>query len=239
MNTQRIPGRIPVLESLRARKRQPHRLFVLDGATDLEPIIQAAGDITILTETRNRLDDLSGGVTHQGVVLEADPLPVLPADAWAKQDFPPHAVIVALDEIEDPHNFGAIIRSAAACGAHAVLFGKSRAAPITPAAVKAAAGGMEYIDLVRAANLVRALKLLKENGFWLAALEPGGSQRLWESDLSDRIVIVIGSEGKGIRPLVRKTCDFTATIPLQGPITSLNASVTAGIALAECIRRRR
>jgi 23S rRNA (guanosine2251-2'-O)-methyltransferase len=233
-----IPGRIPVLECLRARKRKAHRLLLLEGAKGLDRLRAAAEGIPIVECTRAELDRVLPHSLHQGVLLEADPIPLHNADVWTKSSFPSDAVIVALDGIEDPHNFGAIVRSAAACGAVAVLFGKDRAAPISPAAVKSAAGGMEYVDLVEAANLVRSIDALKEAGFWVAALHADAPQPIWEADLTGRVVIVIGGEGKGIRRLVSQRADFHLRIPLTGPITSLNASVSAAIALAECRRQR-
>jgi 23S rRNA (guanosine2251-2'-O)-methyltransferase len=234
-----IPGRIPALECLRARKRKPHKLLLLQGAKGLETLREAARDIPVIERTRVELDQILPDALHQGVLLQADPLPVENADAWTRRHFPPDCVIVALDGVQDPHNFGAIVRSAAACGAHAVLFGKDRAAPISPAAVKSAAGGVEYVDLVRASNLVRSIEALKEAGFWIAALDAHGPKPLWDADLTGRIVLLIGSEGKGIRRLPAERCDFRLSIPLSGPITSLNASVSAAIALAECQRQRR
>jgi 23S rRNA (guanosine2251-2'-O)-methyltransferase len=179
------------------------------------------------------------GAAHQGVVLEADPLPVCRAEEWAAGAFADDAIVLVLDGVEDPHNFGAIVRSAAACGARAVLFGKDRAAPISPVAVKSAAGAMEYVELVRATNVARALELLKGAGFWCAALAADAPQVLWEVDLTGRIALVVGSEGKGIRRLVRERCDMSLRIPITGAITSLNASVSAAVALAECLRQRR
>ena len=187
---------------------------------------------------RNRLDQLSGGVVHQGVVLEADVLPILDSGAWVRGAFPEQAVVVILDGIEDPHNFGAIVRSAAACGACAVVFGKDRSAPLSAAAAKSAAGAMEYIDLVQAPNLSRAIDDLKKAGFWIAGLDAAAEKTIWEADLKGRVALVIGSEGTGIRRLVRENCDFHLRIPLSGPVTSLNASVSAAIAMAECLRQR-
>lgn len=238
MKTEYVFGRIPVLESLRAGKRTPRRLFILTGARDLGPLREAAAGIPVEECTRSDLDILAKGGVHQGAVLEADPLPVHNADAWAKQGFPADALVVVLDGVEDPQNFGAIVRSAAACGASAVVFAKDRAAPVSPAAVKAATGAMEYIDLIRATNLVRTLDALKENDFWATALDAEADQALWQADLTGRIALVIGSEGKGIRRLVKEHCDLHLRIPLTGPITSLNASVSAAIALAECLRQR-
>ncbi|MDZ4857397.1 MAG: 23S rRNA (guanosine(2251)-2'-O)-methyltransferase RlmB [Candidatus Hydrogenedentes bacterium] len=234
----RVVGRIPVLECLRAGKRTARRLFVMRGAQGIDDVRAAAQGIPIEETDRNRLDQLSGGVVHQGVVLEADALPLLDAALWARGAFPDQAVVVILDGVEDPHNFGAIVRSAAACGACAVLFGKDRSAPISAAAMKSAAGAMEYIDLVQATNVSRAIDDLKKVGFWIAGLDAEADKSIWEADLKGRIGLVIGSEGKGIRRLVREHCDFHLRIPLSGPITSLNASVSAAIAIAECMRQR-
>jgi len=236
---ERIVGRIPVLEALRAQKRAPRRLLILEGAKGVEAIVDAAPGIPIEYGARQDLDVLARGVTHQGVVLEADPLPVHQVETWVKRPFPANAVVVVLDGVQDPHNFGAIVRSAVACGAIAVLFGKDRAAPISAASVKSAAGAMEYVDLVMATNLARAIRALKDAGFWVAALDARADTVLWKADLTGRLALVIGSEGKGIRRLVREQCDLHVRIPLQGPITSLNASVSAAIALAECLRQRR
>ncbi len=182
---------------------------------------------------------MAKGATHQGVVLEADPIPRVALEAWLAQSLAPDAVIVILDGVEDPHNFGAIVRSASACGASAVMFGKDRSAPLSAAATKSAAGAMEYIDLIEVTNLVRAVEALKKAGFWIAGLDANADKDLWDADLTGKVGLVIGSEGKGVRRLVAKQCDFHLRIPLTGPITSLNASVSAAIALAECLRQRR
>lgn len=234
----RVVGRIPVLECLRAGKRPARRLFLLRSASEVDEIRRAARGVSIEECDRNRLDQLSGGVVHQGVVLEADPLPLLNSGSWARGAFPEQAVVVVLDGVEDPHNFGAIVRSAAACGACAVVFGKDRSAPLSAAAMKSAAGAMEYIDLVQATNLSRAIDDLKKAGFWVAGLDAEGEKTIWEADLKGRIALVVGGEGKGIRRLVSEHCDFHVRIPIAGPITSLNASVSAAIAIAECLRQR-
>ncbi len=236
--SDRVVGRIPVLECLRTRKRAARKLFLLESAKGVRAIREAAARIPVEECARRDLDDLADGVVHQGVVLEADPLPVVPLADWVKRTLPSDAVVAILDGIEDPHNFGAIVRSAAACGACAVVFAKDRAAPISPASVKSAAGAMEHVDLVRAGNLARGLDMLKTAGFWIAGLEADAPQLIWEADLTGRVGLVIGGEGKGVRRLVRERCDFLVRIPLSGAITSLNASVSAGIALAECLRQR-
>ncbi len=238
MRSDYVYGKVPVLECLRSGKRPARKLFLLRDAKGLDEIRNASAGVPVETCTRAELDKLTQGAVHQGVVLEAGPLPVLALAEWVESPPPDDAIAVILDGVEDPHNFGAIVRSAAACGASAVIFGKDRAAPLSPAAVKSAAGGMEHVTLVRATNLVRAIDSLKEHGFWIAALDPKSDQLLWEADLTGRIGLVVGSEGKGIRRLVREHCDHRLRIPLEGPITSLNASVSAGIALAECLRQR-
>ncbi len=235
---QRIAGRIPVFECLRAQKRIARRLFVLASATGLDEIFEAAGPLPIEERSRKELDDLVEGTVHQGVVLEADPLPLMNEKEWLAQELPPDAVAVVLDGVEDPHNFGAIVRSASALGASGVFFAKRHAAPLSVAAFKSAAGAMEYIDLVEVTNITRALGALKEAGFWVAGFDAEATQTLWEADLGGKIALVIGSEGKGMRRLVQETCDFLVRIPLSGAISSLNASVSAAVALAECQRRR-
>lgn len=231
--TDYVAGRIPVLACLEARKRAPRKLYLLESGRGLEPIRQAAQGIPIETCPRRDLDERAQGLVHQGVVLEAAPLPVHNADAWIRaESLPAQALIVVLDGVEDPHNFGAIVRSAAAFGAQAVLFGKDRAAPVSPAAVKSAAGGMEYVDLVRAANLVRALEALKQHQVWVAGLDADGATPLSAVDFEGRWAVVIGSEGRGMHRLTRQACDWVVHIPMPGPLSSLNASVSAGIALA-------
>ena len=235
----RVVGRIPVLECLRAKRRKPRRLFLLDGAKGLEAVEAAMPSHNIERCSRNDLDALSPDTPHQGVVLDAAPLPIAEGDAWIRQTtFDDQAVVLVLDEIADPHNFGAIVRSAAAFGAAGVVFSKHRSAPVSPAALKSAAGAMEYVPLVQGANTARVLEGLKAAGFWVAGLDADGPEVIWDADLTRRLVLVIGSEGRGMRRLVRETCDFHVRIPLEGPITSLNASVSAAIALAECRRQR-
>jgi 23S rRNA (guanosine2251-2'-O)-methyltransferase len=234
-----IVGRVPVFECLRAGKRAAHTLYIQTGAQGLEHIAAKAGKIPVKQADRATLDRLARGVLHQGVVLEAAPLPVLDLHDLLESGLPGGALLMILDGVEDPHNFGAIVRSAAACGAHAVLFAKDRAAPLSAAMTKAAAGAVEYIALVEVTNLVRAMGQLQEAGCWLAALEANAAQDLWDADLTGRMGIVVGSEGKGVRRLVRERCDLVLRIPLAGPINSLNASVAAGAVLTECLRQRR
>jgi 23S rRNA (guanosine2251-2'-O)-methyltransferase len=231
-------GRIPVLESLRAGKRRARRLFLLAGAKGFEELRAAAEGIPIAEHSRLELDEMAEGANHQGVLLETNPPPVQELNHWLRGEIASDAMLVVLDGVEDPRNFGAIVRSAAACGAAAVVFGKDRAAPVSPVAAKAAAGAMEHVPLVQVTNIVRALDALKEAGFWVAGLDAEAETLLWDANLTGRVALVVGSEGHGMRRLVSEHCDFRMRIPLAGPITSLNASISAAIALAECLRRR-
>jgi len=235
----RVIGRIPVLECLRAKKRPARRLFLLRGGKGLESIRRAANQIPVEDCSRSDFDDLPKGANHQGVVLEDAPIPRVTLDEWLTWPISSDAVVVVLDGVEDPHNFGAIVRSAAACGANGIVFGKDRSAPLSAVTMKSAAGAVEYIDLIEVTNLVRAVDALKQAGFWIARLDAQADQDLWDADLQGRVGLVIGSEGKGVRRLVAKHCDLPLRIPLTAPITSLNASVSAAVTLAECLRQRR
>lgn len=233
-----IYGRIPVLECIRAQKRSVHRLILQEGGKNQNEFIAAAQDISVEWASRVELDYLTHEGVHQGVVAEADPLAMLNLGKWLEDSPSPQSLVVILDGVEDPHNFGAIARSAAACGASALVFGKDRAAPVSGVSLKAAAGAMEYVDLIQVTNLPRALDLLKESGYWVAGLDADGEKILWDADFTGKTGLVIGNEGKGIRSLMRKKCDYLVHIPISGPITSLNASVSAAIAMMECVRQQ-
>lgn len=233
-----VLGRIPVLECLRAGRRRPERLCVLRDAKGLREIEEAAGGISIGRYSRKELDAFSHGSTHQGVILFAAPLRVMALQEWLESASDPPSLAIVLDGVQDPQNFGGIIRSAVACGADAIIFPKDRAAPLSATTVKAAAGAIEHIGLVRATNLVRAIDGLKDAGFWVAALSPDAEKPLWEADFKGPTAVVVGNEGSGIRPLVLRHCDLSVSIPLPGPVPSLNASVAVGLALGEILRQR-
>ncbi len=226
------------MECLRARRRPARRLFLLQGGKGLEAIERAAADIPTEYCGRGDLDRRATGQTHQGVILETEPLPIARAEDWVKESFADDALVIVLDCIEDPHNFGAIVRTAVGCDVAGIVFGKDRSAPVSAVAAKAAAGAMEHAPLVRATNIVRCIDGLKEAGFWVAALDEGGAESIWEANLTGKMAIVIGNEGAGVRKLVRQHCDLAVSIPLPGAIKTMNASVSAAIALAECVRRR-
>ena len=233
-----VYGRNSVLSCLRADKRESRRLHLLRDGKRLDAFRKAAGHIPIEEHSRAELDRLARGGIHQGVVLEADPVPIVEFGDWLAGPRPEALLLVVLDGVEDPHNFGAIARSACACGAHAVIFAEDRAAPVSPVAVKSAAGAMEHIDLVRARNLNRAVDALREEGITIAALDAHGDTALWTPDYAGPTALVVGSEGKGIRRSILGKSDRRVRISTPGPMPSLNASVAAAIGLAEILRQR-
>src|SRR5581483_225493 len=245
-----VAGRNAVVESLRAAVPAT-TLYVATGLerdtriTESKKLAAAAG-VGFLDVTRAELDRLCGGAPHQGIALAVRPFEYTDADDLLRRvlEFPEPPLIVALDGVTDPHNLGAIARSAAAFGAHGMLLPERRAVGVTPAAWKASAGTLARLPVARVTNLVRALSRYAEAGLMLAGLDGGGDIDLGELELADGpLVLVVGAEGKGLSRLVAQTCDLTVRIPLyseaeSSPVESLNASVAAGIALAEIARRR-
>ena len=175
---------------------------------------------------------------HQGVAARLKGFPACELPDLLDLDGESAPTLVALDSIQDPHNLGAIIRSAAGAGANGVIIPKDRCAPLEGAAAKVAAGTMSLIRICRVTNLVEALMELKEAGYWIFGAEGGAGNSIYNTDLSGKACLVIGSEGKGLRPLVRKQCDFLISIPMSGQVESLNASVAAGVMLFEMARQK-
>ena len=245
--TRLVYGVNPVKELLAARGREVSVVYLAAGDTGaaLAEIARLARgrQITVEQRERHELDALAGAeARHQGAIAIAgefvyaeleDILLGLPQEAPAG---PP--LVVVLDGVQDPHNLGAIVRSAHVLGAHAVVVPKDRAAPITAAAVKASAGATEHLPIVRVTNLVRALSELKEAGLWIVGTVARSATRPWAVDLRGPIALVVGAEGPGLRPLVQKTCDFLVEIPMSGRVASLNVSVAAGALLYEAARQR-
>src|SRR5580693_7226232 len=198
--------------------------------------------VASLDVTRTELDRLAGGAPHQGIALAVRPFDYIQADDLLRrvEEAPEPALIVALDGVIDPHNLGAIARSAAAFGAHGMVLPERRAVGVTPAAWKASAGTLARLPVARVTNLVRTLKSYAEAGLMLVGLDGRGEIDLDDLELaSGPLVLVVGAEGKGLSRLVAQTCDLTVRIPLSSSVESLNASVATGIALAEVARRRR
>ena len=198
------------------------------------------GGAKVRAAPRPKLDRLAATDRHQGVVaVVADFRYADVADllAAAKASGRP-PLLVVLDGVEDPHNLGAIIRSALALGAHGVVIPKDRAVGVTPAVAKASAGAVERCPVARVTNVAQAVEALKEEGVWSVALAADGDRPLREIDLKGPIALVLGSEGEGLRPLVRRTCDLAARIPMMGELDSLSVSASASVALYEAARQR-
>ena len=240
-----VYGLNPVRELLRAATGEVAELWLAEGGTrgaafaELERLARGAG-AKVRGAPRPKLDRLAGTDRHQGVVaVVADfryaGLEELLAAA-AASGRPP--LLVVLDGVEDPHNLGAIIRSAHALGAHGVVIPKDRAVGVTPAVAKASAGAVERCPVARVTNVAQTLEALKEAGVWSVALAADGDRPLGAVDLKGSIALVLGSEGEGLRPLVRKTCDLAARIPMTGEIDSLSVSASAAVALYEAARQR-
>jgi 23S rRNA (guanosine2251-2'-O)-methyltransferase len=236
------------IQAVRARlRRADHGLreVLVDGGARNPRLRElreeaAARGVPVREVERERLERIAEGLRHQGVAAraEADPelderaLPALLARAG------PQARVLVLDGVEDPHNFGACLRVAEGAGALLVLVAKDGAAPLSPAARRAAAGAAEHLPVVRAVNLARALRVLREQGFFLVGLDDEAPQSLYAQDLSGRIALLLGGEGQGLRRLTREHCDFLVRLPMLGRVESLNVSVAAGIALYETLRQQ-
>ena len=231
-----LSGIHPVAEALRA-KHTLERLLVAQGAGGprLQEIIDLArrASIPVRFEPRAALDRLAGTSAHQGVVALGAAQKYTDLDGLT-----PCEMLVVLDGVEDPHNLGAIIRTAHAAGAGAVVIPERRAAGITDVVAKAAAGALEHLPVVRVTNINRALEELKRRGFWIYGLDERGTETYDQVEYASPAAVVLGGEGKGLHEQVRKHCDALVRIPLAGRISSLNVSVAAGVMLFEWRRRR-
>ena len=238
-----IEGRNAVLEAFRAGKTID-RLFVLDGCKDgpVQTIMREAKkhkDTVVSFVKKERLDQLSETGKHQGVIAyaasyEYAEVEDILAKAAAKNEDP---FVIILDGIEDPHNLGAIIRTANLAGAHGVIIPKHRAVGLTATVAKASAGAINYTPVAKVTNIVKTIEELKEKGLWFACADMGGTE-MYKLNLKGPIGIVIGNEGSGDSRLVKENCDMIASIPMKGDIDSLNASVAAGVLAFEVVRQR-
>lgn len=228
-----IEGRNAVLEAFRAGKTID-KLFVLDGCQDgpVKSILREAKktDTIINFVDKERLDRLANSGHHQGVVAQAAAYEYAEVEdilnaAKEKGEAP---FIFILDEIEDPHNLGAIIRTANLCGAHGVIIPKRRAVGLTATVAKTSAGAVNYTPVAKVTNIAKTIEELKKEGMWFVCADMDG-QTMYDLNLTGPIGLVIGNEGAGVSRLVKEKCDFTASIPMKGDIDSLNASVAAGV----------
>ncbi|MGE0780719.1 23S rRNA (guanosine(2251)-2'-O)-methyltransferase RlmB [Mycolicibacterium sp.] len=244
-DTETVLGRNPVVECLRAGVPATALYVALGADSDerLTEAVQIAADkgISILEVPRHDLDRIAANGLHQGLALQVPPYDYAHPDdllKTAKSDVTP-ALLVALDNISDPRNLGAIVRSVAAFGGHGVLIPQRRSASVTAVAWRTSAGAAARLPVARATNLTRALKQYADAGLQIVGLDAGGDTAIDELDGSGPLVVVVGSEGKGLSRLVRENCDAIVSIPMAGPTESLNASVAAGVVLAEIARQRR
>lgn len=237
-----IEGRNAVLEAFRAGKTID-KVFVLDGCQDgpIKTITREARkyDTIINYVAKERLDQMSETCKHQGVIAYAAAYEYAQVEDilnLAKEKNEPPFVLI-LDNIEDPHNLGAIIRTANLCGAHGVIIPKRRAVGLTATVAKTSAGAINYTPVAKVTNLSSTIEELKEQGMWFVCADMGG-EVMYKLDLKGPIGLVIGSEGEGVSRLVKEKCDFVASIPMKGDIDSLNASVAAGVLAYEIVRQR-
>ena len=240
--SEQIEGRNAVLEAFRSGKCVD-KLFILDGCQDgqVRTIAREARktDTIINYVSKERLDQLSETHAHQGVIAQVaaydySTVDEILARAEEKGEAP---FLIILDNVEDPHNLGAIIRTANLAGAHGVIIPKRRAVGLTSTVAKTSAGAINYTPVAKVTNIVRTIEELKEKGIWFVCADMGG-ETMYDLDLTGPMGLVIGNEGEGVSRLVREACDFTASIPMKGDIDSLNASVAAGVLAYEIVRQR-
>lgn len=251
--TDVLAGRNPVREALERADGRVEKVLLQKGAhgSAIDAIRRAAraAGVPVQMAPSQALDRLAPQAAHQGVAAVVAPVAYRDIDDLLTEVAPTldavreaKPVLVVLDEVEDPHNFGAILRSAVAAGAAGVIVPERRMAPLSAVAVKASAGTALQIPIARAGNLPEALSQLKERGYWVVGLEggdgPGERTTVWDYDWDRPVALVVGNEGRGMRPGVAAACDVLASIPMRGPAESLNASVAAGVALFAAVRGR-
>ena len=243
MSEEFVAGRNSVAEALKGG-RAINKVLVAKGERHgaiREIIGQARAQGLVVQEVdQAKLDQIAGGVRHQGIIAMVSP--VMYAEIG---DVLQHAIdkeeapfIVLLDELEDPHNVGAILRTADAAGVHGVLLPKRRTSPLTATVAKISAGAVEHIPVARIGNVAQTLAQLKKQGLWVVGADMDGDRDYFDADLTGPIVVVVGSEGQGMGRLTKEACDFLVRIPMKGKISSLNASVACSLLLYEVVRQR-
>mgnify|MGYP003331203589 CR=1 FL=1 len=242
-NKEYIFGRNPILEALRA-KRPIEKIFIQHGAhgnnIDQIKFLTKQNGIVCSEITLQRLKEISEGIETQGIaaLLSAKSYVELEDVLEIAKQKGEKPFILILDEIEDPQNLGAIIRTAECSGVHGIILPKHNSASLTSTVAKTSAGAIEHINIVKVTNVVSIIEELKKEGVWIVGTSDDASANYTEYDFNSPTAVIIGNEGKGIRKLVKKHCDVLLKIPIKGKITSLNASVSAGIILYEVVRQR-
>ena len=243
MTEEIVAGRNAVFEAL-SSKRPVNKIFIKMGLQggSLGKILATAQDAAIPVEyvQAEKLDRMAPGIRHQGIVALASPiafssLETVVERAASRKEMP---FLLLLDELQDPQNVGALIRSADAAGVHGVLLPRRRSCPLNMVVAKISAGAVNYVPVVQIGNIVQTLRNLKEQGFWVVGADMDGESLYFETDLDRPLVLVVGAEGKGIGRLVKENCDMLVRIPMQGGVNSLNASAAGAILLYEVVRQR-
>ena len=238
-----LVGRNAVTEALKSG-RGINKLWIASGdregsVAEIAALAKERGIVVQYVE-RAKIEALAGGHRHQGVLAYVAPVPYAELEdilkaAEAKGEAP---FLVLLDELEDPHNLGALLRTADATGVHGILIPKRRSVSLNATVAKTSAGAVEYVPVARIGNIAQTLKKLKEKGFWVAGADMDGEKAYYEADLTGSLVLVVGSEGKGMSRLTKEACDFIVRMPMVGRINSLNASVAGSILMYESMRQR-
>ncbi|WP_026693304.1 23S rRNA (guanosine(2251)-2'-O)-methyltransferase RlmB [Peribacillus kribbensis] len=242
MNEEYIIGRNPVQEALRAN-REINKIWIAEGSQkgSMQPIIGMAKEANIMIQfvPRKKIDQMSEG-NHQGVIAQAAAYDYADLEDLFKkaEERNEDPFFLILDEIEDPHNLGSIMRTADCSGAHGIIIPKRRAVGLTSTVAKASTGAIEHIPVARVTNLAQTIDELKSRGVWVAGTDAKGSQDYRRIDGAMPLAVVIGSEGKGMGRLIKEKCDFLFHLPMAGKVTSLNASVAAGLLMYEVYRKR-
>lgn len=236
-------GRNAVIEAIRSG-RGINKLLIADGDKEgsVKEVISLAKEqgIVIQFVERSKIEGIAGGLRHQGVLAYVAPVAYsdLETILQAAENKGEAPFLLLLDELEDPHNLGALLRTADATGVHGVLIPKRRSVPLTATVAKTSAGAVEYVPVARIGNIAQTLRKLKDKGFWVAGADMDGSQNYYEADLTGPLVLVVGSEGHGMSRLTKEQCDFIVKMPMVGKINSLNASVAGSILMYESMRQR-
>lgn len=243
MSDEFIFGRNSIIEALKSG-RSINKIMIAKGdrqgaIRELVSMAKAQGVVVQEVESA-KIESFAGGARHQGVAASVSPVAFAEIEdiLTAARDRNEAPFLVLLDELEDPHNVGAILRTSDAAGVHGVLMPKRRSCPLSGTVAKASAGAVEYVPVARIGNIVQTMKELKEQGVWFVGADMDGDKAYYEADLTGPIAVVIGSEGQGMGRLVKENCDFLVKIPMRGKITSLNASVACSLLLYEVLRQR-
>jgi 23S rRNA (guanosine2251-2'-O)-methyltransferase len=234
MSRDMVYGRRPVREALRGR-REVLELWATERAVKAEPWLRELKQPRVQVKPDRDLSEEAGTRDHQGVLAWAEPYRYVDAYELAAGERP---LIAALDQVSDPRNFGAVARSAEGAGATGIVVPSHGSALVTAAVCRASAGAVEHLPVAVVTNLARYLSEIKRGDLWVAAADTTAATPMWDADLSGGLALVFGAEGKGLRPLVRKTCDIAVSIPLLGQVESLNVSVAAALLLYEARRQR-